>query len=494
MNREIINIKGNNYTFPYLIEYINNDGDVYTINGSSVNWYEDERNNKCIHLLDNDIKYYRHKNDWYSYDKDSHNVSNQYIPEKIHTSKIRVYISNHCLSVYKRCVNYAISISTYINGYKIDYGSFIFNPLDLCANVNGKIKYGNIEYSEYVDFEIIDPFYIVYGDEWKGFRNNVCKEPLGINSTGSLLCVSLYSVDHYDNRYLMDSEYTGGITNFNISNDEDFLSFDLQYGTGTDIDITIKFNRVYNWLLDYFKETYNIDCARRDIRFEIILKTKDAVGAITSVNYYADEDYGCARQSIKYMQIINDTYSSFKQFFSSWNNYSEGWNFVASMIVYDNGEELFSLVSNELPITQEVFSRFVNGGSKKIIDLNEMEIVNYNVVNKIVNEVIQVERPNDSKSNIVQPVFFRVKDTELLTIHPTVTENICINLDDYKSKVKTFTLMIDNYRFKQIGSNSYGILFKIIGNKISTEKSSGIYYILDDNMELVTTGKYNCVV
>ena len=122
-----------------------------------------------------------------------------------------------------------------------------------------------------------------------------------------------------------------------------------------------------------------------------------------------------------------------------------------------------------------------------------MEIKTYNVVNKIENKIVQIERPNESKANIIQPVFFRVSEAEMLTIHPMVTENVSINLDNYKSKVDKFTLQIGDCMFNQIGSNGYGILFKITANSLPSTIVNGTYYILDDNYELVTTGKYNCV-
>ena len=137
---------------------------------------------------------------------------------------------------------------------------------------------------------------------------------------------------------------------------------------------------------------------------------------------------------------------------------------------------------------------FTNGGSEKIIELSDMDIKTFNVINKIENKIIQVERPNESKANIVQPVFFRVKEAEVLTLHPVVTENISINLDDYKSKVSRFILKIGDNMFDQIGANSYGILFKIKANVLPSTLTTGTYYILDENKELVTTGKYNCVV
>ena len=173
----------------------------------------------------------------------------------------------------------------------------------------------------------------------------------------------------------------------------------------------------------------------------------------------------------------------------------EGWVVQASMTATLEDDEMY-ILSNEVPITQEVFKYFVgwtNEELEKREKIQDMEIKNYTLVNKIVNEVIQLERPDKSKSNIIQPVFFRVNDAELLTIHPAVTENICVNLDDYKSKVDTFSLQIENCRFSQIGANQYGIIFKVVGTTLPQETPEGTYYILNEDYELVTKGKYKYV-
>jgi hypothetical protein len=252
-------------------------------------------------------------------------------------------------------------------------------------------------------------------------------------------------------------------------------------------------NSEYDWLLTYLEETYNITTTHDNIKYELIIKNKDAAILGGRFNYNASESVGQTSQVIEWRTLAED--SGLKVFFSDWNAFEEGWNIVGSLIVINSdGEEIFSIVSNELPITQYLFSIFTNGGAEKIIDIQDMNITQYNVVNKIENKIIQMERPNVSKSNIIQPVFFRVKDTEFLTIHPIVTENISINLDEYKSKVKKFVLQIDGHKFDQIGVNSYGVLFKIPANVISTKTLSGTYYVLNENYELVTTGKYNCVL
>ena len=43
----------------------------------------------------------------------------------------------------------------------------------------------------------------------------------------------------------------------------------------------------------------------------------------------------------------------------------------------------------------------------------------------------------------------RVKDSQDLLIHPQVTENICINLDSYKTKVDSFVLKIGDSLIKE---------------------------------------------
>lgn len=153
-------------------------------------------------------------------------------------------------------------------------------------------------------------------------------------------------------------------------------------------------------------------------------------------------------------------------------------------------QELLYIISNIIPLTQEVFKYLLVDDNK--IDLSKVNMNHYNInaINKIENNIVKVDGVNDAKSNIIQSVFFRAKDSQDLIIHPLVTENICINLDQYKSKVDSFILKIEDFNFNQIGSTPAGIVFKVIGGKINTKKTSGIYYILDQNAELVTSGKY----
>lgn len=487
--RNNINILGNNQSFNYLIEYLI-DKDYSVKNDTS--WY---RNGNCVYLLQENIKYYRKSNEWYEVEKIKENFNTTHIPDTINTSKLRVYIPLHNISAYVKGVKYMITANTWINGCKIDLGSIVFSPIDTIANNFGVIKSGNDEYIENIEFDIIDPFSITYSDDWSDFRKSVCDEPSYINNTGSQLLISLYVVNENSGTYYIKDEYVGGITNFNISKETDYLNLKLYIDnespeTGLKFDMSM--NSEYNWLLNYLDETYNIDTRHRNMCFEVVIKNSDSVIIGPSIEYSAEEDFGTISQKISCKNLLKN--DAMNLFFSNWNNFEEGWNFASSFIVKnDDNDELLSIISNEIPITQEVYSKFINACSEKIIDLEDMNITHYNVVNKIENKIVQIERPTESKANIIQPVFFKVKDAELLTLHPEVTENICINLDDYKNKVERFTLKIDNCRFNQIGANNYGIIFKVTGNKISGKTESGTYYILDEHDELITTGKYNCI-
>lgn len=506
--RNNINITSDDKVFTYIVEYV----DANVTDGKDIYWSNCNKNTKCIHLFEGDVEYFRHGNDWYN----SKELDKNYnlIPSTVATSKLRVYIPHYNVNTYTKGIKYGISVNTWINGYKVDLGSFIFKSNDAVANEFGLLKNGNNEYSEHVEFNIINPFELIYSDEWVDFRNSVCKEPLWINTTGSILYVSLYVIDENNDKFVMNSSYVGGITNFNISKKSDFLTLNLSESLEPfGLKFDLNYNKEYNNLIQYLLETYNLKIDNGElIRYELVFKRKDAVipyaDNINDYIIYTDNsDYGLTTKIVSLDQL-KSKYVAIRDFFSSWDNFEEGWNFVASLIVCNKDyEEIFNIVSNEIPITQEVFSRFIYGSERivdKIYEVNDkiettedMNIIKFDkipaIVNKFENKIVQLERPNNSKDNILQPVFFRVKDTETLTLHPAVTENICINLDDYKSKVKNFILQIGDCHFEQIGANKYGILFKVVGNKLSKDVTTGIYYILNENYELITTGKYNCV-
>ena len=119
-----------------------------------------------------------------------------------------------------------------------------------------------------------------------------------------------------------------------------------------------------------------------------------------------------------------------------------------------------------------------------------MNEYNVSVVNKIQKQVVQINRPEDYKSNIVRPVFIRTEPLGDITIHPAVSENIAINLNKYKSKVDLFYIRIEGVDFIEIGRTPTSVVFSIDGNLLPNENTEGIAYILDENFKLVITTHY----
>ena len=136
----------------------------------------------------------------------------------------------------------------------------------------------------------------------------------------------------------------------------------------------------------------------------------------------------------------------------------------------------------------EILENDIREIRKVDLDSLDMDVNKYNVVNVIENKIVSVERPSDYKANIIKPVFIKVQDADSIRLHRSVTENIVINLDAYKNKVKAFILKIGDTNYYEIGRVNSGIIFKVVGSSLPDE--NGNYYILNDDGELVTTGKY----
>lgn len=106
------------------------------------------------------------------------------------------------------------------------------------------------------------------------------------------------------------------------------------------------------------------------------------------------------------------------------------------------------------------------------------------MVNNTTVNIIKLDSPVDAHAGIIQPVFFRVSPSSTLTLHSGVRENVAINLDRYKSAVKTFHLKIGDNLYKETGRVDAGVVFNI-----QATGDYSRYLILDENMTLVTTGE-----
>jgi hypothetical protein len=177
---------------------------------------------------------------------------------------------------------------------------------------------------------------------------------------------------------------------------------------------------------------------------------------------------------------------------TGWDEFQDGMFLRSSAnIIGDDGEVVMTLMSRDIAVTQEEYSKIICKDIDYInIDEIYMNIYNINAVNKIKKEVLSVNRPDDYNTNIIKPIFVRTMPAEHIVVHPGVVENISINLDSYKNYTKMFYIRIEGVDFVETSRTIYGVVFNINGSKLPQEQQSGIYYILDENREMVTTGSY----
>lgn len=483
MNRTNININSVDHTFKYIIEY---DDIIY----SSTNPIKYMKDNDRVELRwDADNIWLRNYNDWIKVE-----LNNEFSISSYKLSNIKLYFPHFSVDTYSK-TDYALTINTWINGVYVYLGTYIINRIDALA-CNKSVRFDSVDYYEYVTFNIINPWDIAYSDNWKLFRNEICGEPLfgddeNINNTGAQLNFTLYPVQWVNDKYIMKDGYSGGQNSINIStNRRDYLNTFINTGfneEGICINCEINFNESYEGSInEYLKETYNINGC--EYIYELVCNT-----------YIDDNDIISIQKPINNTNIVFNR-NELKQLsiFNEWpvdntGSFVEGLFLKGSFIVKKDDKELLYIMSNEIPLTQEIFKYII--GDNNIINLDNIKMNHLNItaINKITNEVVQLDNINNSKSNIVQPVFVRVRDMQDIIIHPQVTENICINLDPYKATVNNFIIKLEDQHFNQVGSTRQGIIFKIIGSMLPNKATSGIYYILNENYELVTTGKYTYV-
>lgn len=537
MNHTNINITGDNKIFNYIIEYSPTDVYWEDTDDASIHIKYVKKYNR-IDIINDLYKHIKFSSDWIDRDEyirdveDSYNsmvdnnividndvipLSKKYLPKRFKTADVKVYFPIFSVDTYHPTL-YMLTANTWVNGKYVYLGSYILNRMDALAVSQQKI-FNNERYYEYVDINIIDPYEMIYGDNWKEWRNKVCGEPIftdinneyNFNNTGSLLNFTLYPIDKLQNTYIPNTIYMGGQNSINITNNKsDYFGINIEevfVESGKAIKFNINFNSYYDKDLNlYLKETYNIDNPILKCRL-IILDKNDQ-----KYEYYESEAIILKNQTnikpiIFHKSYINDLkhFNTENHFnlFDSWDNWKPGLVLMGAMTIYTSSEDfndselleedLLYLLSNEIPITKELYKYLlIDSFDINYINLDKLNMNHYNIttVNKVVNNIIDIDRPENSKSNIIQPIFFKTRDLNNIIIHPEVTENICINLDQYKSKVKNFTLQVEGIKFNQTSSITQGIVFKIVGNKLPNKKTDGVFYILNENGELVTTGKY----
>lgn len=487
-----INIFGEQESFNYIVEYQKkNFGYIsnleYMIEDQAKNIYFCTGNN-----------YIQKQNMWIQLNESKYI---DFIPSTYNYGRIIVYFPTHSIESYSGSGLYAITISMKIADRCVILGSKIINRIDALACETVK-KYMNQTYYECIEFDIIDPFDLVFDDRWSDFRKKICGEANDeyyINTEGSSLYISLHPIQFgEDSNFIKLDKFDGGQNSINISKStNNYLHLHIQDNTKRSlkvderpgIEFSLHFNEVYNDdIVSYMKETYGIDDF--SIKYDILIGNKDNIYVNLSEN--KAHDISC---TFTKDQLNEDN-------FRNWIGWTEGIYIIGSIdILNSEGDSILYIVSNTIPLTRELYKYIMKTDDFEIngyvinnvnLDYVNMEFKQINITNKLENNIFHSTVVNNG-SNVSVPVFYKSVELYETILHPEVTETICINLDYYKSKVNSFLVQIEGIKFKEVGRSSAGVFFKIIGNKLPKKLSSGTLYILNQDSELVTTGKYKYI-
>lgn len=456
-----INILNKEHTFKYVLEYKENEVETSsTIPTSNWKW----NNNVWEPSL---------SNEYFS----------SYIPSNIKLSNVTLYFPDYSVDTYENGLKYALTINTWINDKYIELGSFIISRNDCEASDTIRTFYNQKYYEKYT-VTIINPKSIVYDDDWKSWREKVCGVDVTgyeLNNTGSIINFSLHPVINSGDIYTKVEKYDGGQNAINLSK-FDSLSYNIKFNDTLDFEGNVSYNEVYSKDLagfeEYLKETYNIDTTKSlELKYEFYIQDKE---------------------DLFFHEVIqnNDTKVILQRtdidIFTNWVDFKPGLVLNGTLNVLVGKEEILTIMSNSINLTPEIFKFLIQDNGTQYVELNDinMNVYEINTVNKIQQNIIQVDRPSDYKSNIVKPVYYRTRDIANVVFHPEITENICINLDAYKSSVKSFILRLEGINFGEKARVSSGVIFRINGNYLPKTNKEGIYYILNQDSELITTGKY----
>lgn len=491
-----INIKEHDASYQYIIEYIkggfahNPSGYISGMNIDAVSYISD------IVLVNGDKEYVKNHNTWNEVVGES---SNTYLPLNPTGATIRLYFPEYSVDTYRSGAKYALSVGTWINGKYISLSSHIVERLDAVA-CNRPKRFCDQTYHECIEFQIVDPFTLMYSDIWKDFRVNVCGEPTDpklVNSTDSMLYLSLHVVkESSEGEYEKVLEFDGGQNTLSLTKDpKNYFNLNVSVNTDENLDsdrpaviLKADFNEVYAGdIQEYIYETYGIENC--EVQYGLAIGNENDIYATLEGDWVTTSTYSFSK---------DDIFESSRNF-TSGDGYKCGMFIVGSINISGDDESLIYKLSNKLPFTPELFRYFVNSAEFEVngytvnsvnLDEIDMEVLNINAVNKIENRIVQVAGTQDAKSNVIQPVFYRSVEASDVVLHAGVIENVCINLDRYKSMVETFYIQVGENVFAESGRIHSGVLFKINGKSLTKSDASDTYYVLNESREVVTYGKY----
>ena len=478
----VLNIESDDNRYHYIAEFT----DTPEISAIPLSYAYNQKGYYLCDGIDNEVL--GDKNSWTQISEDSIYVD-ETIPSTYNISNLDILFPRFSVETFDNNLNYLVTANTWINGVCIYLKSCIINRMDAIAPLNGNKRFLNDEYYEYIRMSIVDPFYLIYGDEWKSFRTRFCNEiqyqdGLQVNDSASNINITLTPVKKINGVWVkLDGFDTcQSVIPLRKSNNDYLqarLTFDNENGAAR-FKCRMLFNEVYNGDLDeYLKETYFIDFEdgyKLTYRFMI----SDANDVYKFASHEFDTPTG------------ETDFELSEYMFDGWENYIEGLSARVLVSITKQDNEIIVISSNKEFITPDVF-RFLTQEPVRSIKINELDMSfeRFDVVNIIKNEIVNVERPSERTSNMIKPIYIKTQEAGSIRLHPSVNENIVINLDAYKNQVESFLLKIGDTNYYEIGRVNAGIIFKIVGSSLPAE--NGTYYVLNQDGDLITTGNYTLI-
>lgn len=429
------------------------------------------------------------------YSHDQADPTQYFVGDTVKVRNVRLNIPLYNITTYQE-TDYCIKFTTWIAGKEIVLGSKLITRENHKA-IPYKMMYGE-RYMECVEMTILDPWSLVYEDQWIDWRHNICGEPEQLNNTGSSLNVSIWPITKDDNYYTLTPKSGIGSSNISIIEHQSSIQGRLGFEeNSSNLRVDLLYNDIYTDLVEYMKETYLIDIDDLQISYTISIRDDEDLYDLLEVT---PENPSPEPNSdhVPYYCVIDKNELDI----TGWDSFVNG-EYIRCYIDIKNGEEkeeegdniVMSIITNDLLLTPDIYKYLI----QTPIDGIELKLVNMyqytvNAVNKIEKTVVQVDNAKEYKSKIIKPVFFQAHKLGNIIIHPEVTENISINLNAYKSKTDFFYIKIEGVVFPEIGRNHTGVIFKIQGSLLPKEVEEGQLYILNQDKELVTTGSFKYIM
>lgn len=339
-----------------------------------------------------------------------------------------------------------------------------------------QFKDNGIVYQEYQDVRINVPELINNSEDWNGNINITIHV---VDDEGDIIynCNSTYPgkavicSNKYINKYI------------NLTCDLDYKNRALKTACNSSITDYLNSININNYTAicrvlvkdDYDEELYiNKIYKLDDINQDFIVPFNDVFAEFT--------DWSTWKDGIK----LVTRYEIYKDLVVDWDSTDPT---PEEQIEYSDCMNIY-IQSQTVSLTEDIFRFLLPVDRAENININLYDMPDFKVVNKIINRSVNVVQNTSGVSGVIKPVFYQTFPIEKIVVHRDVTQNVCINLDEYKSKASKLYIKICGNYFQEYSRTIDGVLFTINGSNITS--NTGNYYICNENKEFITSGKYVC--